>query len=237
MAKPLSSRQQCNPDTFDTLRLSYTIEMMNHRVPGLHFLFLLLVLLFLFASCAEQKHASIQRVGAELREILSMPTYEHVYHDIVYIGEEASFLFIKTVDTKLLFSIDVLVQAGFDLQKGLELSPGRDGSITVALPPAEILRIDADEESIHQYFAKERGKRISRLDYYDEIDRQKEKIRQDALERNILGKAYENGKQIIEKYLQVAGFEEVKFRELSSRGGGEPVVPEQAEEDTSDGSS
>ncbi len=159
-----------------------------------------------------------------IREILSLPTYEHIYRDIIYVGEEASFLMFKTVDTKLLFSIDVKVQAGIDLKKGIELVPGKNGTITVHLPRAAILLVDADENSIHQYFLKERGKEITRLSYYDEISRQKEQIEKDAIDRNILFKAEENAKKLIKKFLTLAGFKNVVFKTIPPNGSGKGEI-------------
>jgi hypothetical protein len=174
------------------------------------------VILFIFAllACESSTPPPPNELEAHIREILTLPTYEHVYRDIIYVGEEAKFLGITTAEKKLLFSIDVVVQAGIDLSNGIEITPKQKNTVEVKLPPPEILLIDADENSINQYFVKERGKSVSRLEYYDEIDRQKAVIREDALERNILVKAEENAKKLIEKFLSLAGFEEVVFKEI-----------------------
>lgn len=177
-------------------------------------LFPVILLIFALLACESNNTPPPDELETHIREILTLPTYEHVYRDIIYVGEEAKFLGITTAEKKLLFSIDVVVQAGIDLSNGIEITPKQKNSVEVKLPPAEILLIDADENSINQYFVKERGKSVSRLEYYDEIDRQKAVIREDALERNILVKAEENAKKLIEKFLSLAGFEEVVFKEI-----------------------
>ncbi len=151
----------------------------------------------------------------KVRSILELPTYEQVYRDIVFVERDRSFLMIRTMHTQVLFSIDIRVQAGIDLSEGLSISrgPGRS-AVTVRLPAAKILLIDADESSIHQYFVKESGGRIERLDYYDEIDRIKDRIREDAIQREILQKAASNAKSMIAGLLAATGFEEVRFAPL-----------------------
>ncbi len=62
------------------------------------------------------------------------------------------------------------------------------------------------------YFLKEnRRNPISRLEYYDEINRTKERIRQDALDRDILYRAEENARRLLKNFLQLAGFHTVYF--------------------------
>jgi hypothetical protein len=131
-----------------------------------------------------------------------MPTFEHVYRDVVFLDRERTFLIFKTVDAEVLFSIDVRVQAGIDLQDGFSVDRKRREGLTVTLPPAKILLVDADEESIHQYFLKEIGGGISRLDYYDEINLKKDDLIQDAVERGILQRATDNARLLIRSFLE-----------------------------------
>jgi ABC-type Fe3+-hydroxamate transport system substrate-binding protein len=175
---------------------------------------LVAALLFTISSCEDRTSVTVNEIETQIREILELPTYEHVYRDIIYVGEEATFLLFKTVDKQVLFSIDVVVQAGIDFTEGLHLIPGKDKEITVRLPPAKILLIDAEEDSIHQYFIKERGEAVTRLEYYDEINRQKEKIREDAIQRGILYNAEQNAQQLITQFLRLAGFTDISFETI-----------------------
>ena len=147
-----------------------------------------------------------------MRELLELPTYEHLYREVVYVDEARSFLLIPTVDARVLFSVDVRVQAGIDLTEGFSLEVRTGGEIVVDLPEAKILLIDADETSIHQYFTRDRGGSISRLTYYDEIDRSKVSIAKDAVERGILTKARVNAEKLLERFLTSVGFQTVVFR-------------------------
>ena len=171
----------------------------------------LLVSLSLAAGCAADKQRDIEQISTRIRSILELPTFEHVYRDVVYIDRERSFLIFKTMDTEVLFAINVRIQAGIDLSDGFAVYRTRKEGITVELPPAKILLADADEESIEQYFLKEIGGSISRLDYYDEINVKKEELISDAVDRGILDRAAENARLLIGGFLENARGESVTF--------------------------
>lgn len=177
-------------------------------------LFILVAIIFMAAGCSGPRKQSIEEVETRIREILSLPTYEHIYRDVVYVGEEARFLGIKTKDKRTLFSIDVNVRAGIDFTEGIDVSVSSEGSAAVRLPPAKILSIDADETTIHQYFVKDFGGNLSRIQYYEEINRKKKFLESDAIKRGILVKAEDNAKLIIRNFLTLAGFKRVEFEEL-----------------------
>lgn len=153
-------------------------------------------------------------IERSVQSILELPTYEHIYHNIIYIGEEARFLWIKHLDKRLLFSIDITVQAGIDLTKGITVSPTPSGGMRIGLPPPEILLVDADESSIRQYISREFGGRFSRLEFYDEIDHSKKQTVQDALESGILDISAARAHTLVKNLLSSLGIDggDVYFR-------------------------
>jgi Protein of unknown function (DUF4230) len=169
------------------------------------------VLIVALSGCADRRHRELDIVTRQIRSILEVPAYEHVYREVIYLGKEASFLGIRTQDKRLLFSVDMRVQAGIRLDRGFSLTPRGISAVDVSLPPAEILLVDADEESIRQFFILERGGSITHTEYYDEIEASKIAIREDALERGILEKAEENARELIRGILSGAGYGEIRF--------------------------
>ncbi len=172
----------------------------------------LILLLNLILSCTPKENISKPVIENQIRGILDLPTVEYVYREIIYVDQEARFLGIKHLDKRLLFSIDLVVNAGIDLTKGIEIRNVSDGSIQIYLPEPEILMVDADEASIHQFFVKEWGDKISHLDYYDEIVKSKNNIKIDAIERNILIKAKNNAEDMILKIFSVYGISKVSLK-------------------------
>ncbi len=136
---------------------------------------------------------------------------EYRYREIVYVGEQKSFLFIPTANKEVLFSVEIRVQAGIDLQQPVTIK--RDGrnprKIHINLPPPAVLLVDVDESTIQQYFVVEQGSRILRMDYSKELESAKQRVLLDAQKRGILLEAERQARTLIEKILQTAGFEEV----------------------------
>ena len=173
-------------------------------------LFLLLSAL-LSLSCSVGRDSKLDRVSQQIRAVLDLPAYEHVYREVIYLGMESSFFGIRTQDKRLLFAVDMRVLAGVPLAEGFELIPRGPTRIDVLLPEAQILMIDADEKSIQQFFILEWGGTITHTEYYEEIEAGKEAVRQDALDRGILVKAGDNARELIEDILTGAGYREIRF--------------------------
>lgn len=190
------------------------------RLPPLVLLFIVPLTLL---ACSAEPEADIPDLERRVTNVLRLHSYEHVYRDIVYFGEERSFLFFKTMDRRLLFSVDIVVRAGVDLEEGIEVltDRGNPDRIVVRLPPTRILRVDADEATIHQYFSRTRGGDVGWLEYGAEIEDVKERVRADALERGILGKAEGNAREMVENFFAIAGFEEVVFRPAAGQEPGD----------------
>ena len=163
-------------------------------------------------SCKPAVTVSKPVIENQIRGILKLPSVEYLYREVIYVGQEAKFLGIKHLDKRLLFSIDITVKAGIDLTKGLEIRSLANQKIQVVLPEPEVLQIDADESSINQFFVKEWGDKISRLDYYDEIVKSKTALKDDAVQRNILYKARINSEDMILRILNAYGIPDVSFQ-------------------------
>lgn len=153
------------------------------------------------------------RLEAGIRDLLELRTVEQIYRAVGYISQEKSVLIFKTVDRQLLYAINIRVQAGIDLTRGLQVVPDRfgRGSVTVTLPPATVLSVDADESSIRQYFSREQGGAVSLLDYGDQIAELKNQTEQDAVNRGILARAEANARKLVEYYLRSVGLREIHF--------------------------
>lgn len=174
---------------------------------------LLVAFLALLTGCSPATRIDTVTVEEQLTNLLELHTYEHIYRDVVYFGEEKSFLFFRTVDRRVLFSIDIRVRAGVDLRQGVSVIPDASdpNRIYVQLPPAEILSVDADEASIHEYFIREQGGRIGLLEMTGQLSEVKQRVAADAIDRGILERAGANAQQIVGDFLTLAGFTDVLF--------------------------
>jgi hypothetical protein len=193
----------------------YTKDRRNMQLK----LALLITVVFLLLSCASEQEPDLPEIETQIKEILTLHTYEHIYRDIIYLDEQKTFLIFKGKGKRprALFSINIRVQAGIDFTEGLRLYRDGEnpGKIYVKMPRAKILLIDADENSIEQFFSREK---IGLIETSDEINIKKEQIRKDAVERGILFKAEENAKKILGDFLRYSGFETVEFTIVAPDG-------------------
>ena len=162
------------------------------------------------SSCGPSQSERLTSLEAKVRNLAELHTYEHTYRDVVYLGEQRQFLFFRTMDRQLLFSVNIRVRAGVDLRQGVSVLPGEARrSVLVRVPAPTILLVDADEESISQYFVRERGGAIGLLEVGAEIEAVKEQVAADAIGRGILDRARENAREVLENLFLQAGFESV----------------------------
>ena len=178
----------------------------------------ILLCTLLVTGCAQTQRQELDTVARRIRSILEIPAYEYVYREIIYLGKEATFLGFRTQDQRLLFAVDMRVQAGVRLPDSLELRPAGLHGVEVRLPAPEILVVDADEESITQFFLLERGGAITHTEYYDEIEASKAAIIEDAIERGILRQAQENLESLITQLLTGIGYTGVVFSSAGTGG-------------------
>ena len=178
----------------------------------------------LLAGCGPVDRAGMVRMERRVESLLELHTYEHRYRNLVYFGEERSFLFIKTVDRAVLFSVDIRVRAGVDLSEGVELTADRFAAdrIYVRLPAARILSVDADESTIAEYFIREQGGRIGLLELSDQLGEVKSRAADEAVDRGILDLADANARRIVRGFLNLAGFREVVFATPQPPGTDDP---------------
>lgn len=180
----------------------------------------------LVAGCRRQTIDTSQ-IATQLRNLLQLSTAEYIYRQIGYLGEEKSFLFFKTMDKRLLYSVNIHVLAGVDLRDelGISVEPKDPRRVTVTLPSARVLQVDADESTLHQYFARSFGGTVSWLEYGDQIAALESATKKDAIERGILDRADANARRIVGAFLTSAGFSSVDFVSVASNGatGGESV--------------
>lgn len=147
-----------------------------------------------------------------INSLLELHTVEYRYRDIVYFGEQEYLLGIfRTKDRQLLFAVDILVQAGIDLNGEIELFRDRERPelAVVRIPAPKILLVDADEGSIEQFFVRERGGSIAWDQVATEMEAVKERVEADAVRNGILRHAEKNAVRLIRETLELAGFEEV----------------------------
>ncbi|MFP4329906.1 MAG: DUF4230 domain-containing protein [Spirochaetaceae bacterium] len=170
--------------------------------------------LILLTGCDNRRDDStLSSLESRINTLLELHTVEYVYRDVVYFGEQEYLLgLFRTRDQQLLFALEIRVQAGLDLEDGVELlrDPDDPELLLLILPAAEVLLVDAVEESIEQFFVRERGGSIEWDQVSGEMEAVKDRVRRDAVEKGILNRAEENARELATELMELAGFEQVQ---------------------------
>jgi hypothetical protein len=154
-------------------------------------------------------------VEEELSDLRVLRSKEYRYTEVVYYVEESRVLGLRTGLREVLFSVDIVVQAGVDLAAGFSVEVADESdlpAVYVTLPAAEILLVDAEEDSIEQYFSAELFGRLDLLEIGDELARAKDRNRSDAIERGILDAAERRARVIVTNLFRSSGFQQIEVR-------------------------
>jgi len=180
-----------------------------------------LILLFaaLVISCGYTKPEKVPPPSPEALEqkvvtILELPTFEQNYREVIYLGDKKAILNVPTRDFRVLFSLDIQLEAGIDLSKPWEIKTDGWEELIITLPEPQILSIDADESTIHQYFIKEWGwgESFGRMDLYEEINHAKTRVKDEAIKRGVLDNARNNAETLVRQLFLMTGFDTVIVR-------------------------
>ncbi len=157
---------------------------------------------------------SASEIAERIRNLQTITTTEYRYRDVIYFGEESRFLGIPAGSRRILFSVSISILAGVDLARGVDvqLDETTGERVFVTLPAPEVIRVDAEERSITQYFVQERLGRIDWVEVSDEVEAAKERNRRDAIDRGMLHQAERQARAVVTRLLHAGGFSDVQIR-------------------------
>jgi len=175
---------------------------------------LLTVFLAIGVSC--QQKPDMREIGADIESrvqtLQNLVSAEYLYRNVVYVDRQRRVLGVAAGSNEVLFSIAIRVQAGIDLSNGFSVDVSDEERIFVTLPEPEVILVDADEQSIEEYFSAEQFLQIEWLDIGTEVESVKENVRTDAIDRGILDLARTNAESLLKNILQSGGYEHVYIR-------------------------
>lgn len=177
------------------------------------FIIMLAVLVFLEAM-NQGPPPDAGAVASRIRDLQTIATTEYRYRDVIYFGEQTRFLGLPAGSRSILFSVSISVLAGVDLNHGVdvEIDDRSSDRVFVTLPAPDIIRVDAEDRSIFQYFVQERFSRIDWVEVSDEVENAKERNKRDAIERGLLLQAERQARAVVTRLLHAGGFSRVQVR-------------------------
>ena len=168
-----------------------------------------MLLLFACEPSISQKESLVRD---QLESVLELHSYEYLYREILYFGEQETVLgFIPTRDRRFLFRVDFRVSAGVDLSEGFEIDSSNSSQIHIRLPEPEILSIDAQESSIRQYLNQSFGGELQYLEISDLLEQARESLAEDATRRGILAEAKREAEALVRTLLSGLGIQNLSI--------------------------
>lgn len=199
-----------NKNVIDNNSVSYIIKIVNKNLIIPLVIILPLLIFFPVKNYMATKSRDITVLN-QIEEIKELITARQIYREIIYSKETKDILWIPILNKEFLISLDYNITAGIDISKGYKITKAHR-EVTITLPRAEILSIDADDTSIKQYFIKERFSKLQRDDYFIMIQESKKKILEGESIKTLLAESENNAKDILTTLLQISGITvNVKF--------------------------
>lgn len=173
----------------------------------------LILLSFFAASCGEKEEVPETEVY-QIRSVGTLSTTEYTLGKIIKWNDEGEWY--KFGDRKILLSCKARVKAGINLNtiKDSDISV-KGKTITIQLPPPEIVSFEMDPEWIRTEMTEVNGFRsdFSQEDKAKVLQKGEESIRKDLKKLNVLDEAERNAKTFLIDFYKNQGFEQVIVHE------------------------
>lgn len=196
--------------------------------------------LVLLGSCQRERVVDYPAIREKASAFLALHSCEMIYRDVSYFAHKEKVLgLFESVDKRLLFAVQIRVRAGIDLKSAgsnaLQVEPLATGErpvkdsapipVRVRMPAPSIVLVDADDQSLYEYFAVARGAQITRNDWDRQIAAVRERVRADAIARGILQRAGANARTMVRNLLALSGLDVVEFIETTGVEASAPAAP------------
>lgn len=173
----------------------------------------MILLSFFAASCGEKEEVPETEVY-QIRSVGTLSTTEYTLGKIIKWNDEGEWY--KFGDRKILLSCKARVKAGINLNtiKDSDISV-KGKTITIQLPPPEIVSFEMDPELIRTEMTEVNGFRsdFSQEDKAKVLQKGEESIRKDLKKLNVLDEAERNAKTFLIDFYKNQGFEQVIVHE------------------------
>lgn len=178
----------------------------------------LLVLLLSLSACS--KPLTGTTIHDRLETLFQLHTVEMVFRDVVYHRSNQRLAGLIPFDHReTLFRVFVSVRAGFDLSRPEFAVAVDNGQVRIRLPEPEILWVDADDSSLHEYFSRDGNIGLRFLQEHKA--KRIEDNRARALQMGILAEAKRNARLLVIDLMRELGVDRWSL-EFSAAPAGQP---------------
>lgn len=167
---------------------------------------LLLVVIFASLSGCKRVGKVVRQEFSQLAPICELATLKCYYHNVANHESGQKSLFRLGYE-KIWLEYSGIVSVGIDASRvKVKLDESREGVVQVTIPPAQVLNIDFDENSIHKLTDSGLFSSVSSKDEAETFAAAQEDMEETArANHSILAQAQNRAKKVLEKYIQKCG--------------------------------
>lgn len=176
---------------------------------------LILVLFISYNKISLERQTDLMssKVEENIIKLVELSTVKYNYTNIVEYKNNIQLkgLDIPFTNKKFIVKYSGYIKAGIDLET-LEIKVDDKNTIRVSMDKPKIIENIISEEDV--YFFDEKDSIFNKLsfkDLYSVLIDEKEKMKEEALEKGLLNDAEKNGKEIIKSFLEGIGFKSIKI--------------------------
>ena len=146
-------------------------------------------------------------LSSEVHSISELATLECYYHNVARLEDPGQTFLITYGNKKVWFEYNGTVVIGIDFSKVVVEEPDSNGKVVVTLPPAKILDISVDKDSISEPLT-ETGlfASVTAEDYTNAYSEAQKNMKESAqADEALLAQGQEHAKAIIENFIRNLG--------------------------------
>lgn len=155
----------------------------------------------------------VSRVEEKLTKILELSTARYDYVNVATYKDSMRYKNIKLPFATKQFMIKYggYIKAGFDMEN-IDIELTDDRGIKIKLGRPLILDNVVDEEEVYVFDEKSSiFNKLSYNDLYEVLIEEKEKIKEEAINKGLLKEAEHSAQELLESLLETMGFDDIKL--------------------------
>lgn len=174
---------------------------------------LLILAIFAYRKISVERQTNLlsNTIEEQVTNLVELATVKYNYTNIVEYDDVLKFkgLNLPFTNKRFIVKYSGYIKAGIDLEN-VEIDMKNKDTVALRMNKPEIVENVISEEDVYFYDEKDSMfNKISFADLYTVLIEEKEKMKQEVIEKGILNDAEKNGEEILKSFLKGMGFKKI----------------------------
>lgn len=176
---------------------------------------LLILAIFAYRKISVERQTNLlsNTIEEQVTNLVELATVKYNYTNIVEYDDVLKFkgLNLPFTNKRFIVKYSGYIKAGIDLEN-VEIDMKNKDTVSLRMNKPEIVENVISEEDVYFYDEKDSiFNKISFADLYTVLIEEKEKMKQEVIEKGILNDAEKNGEEILKSFLKGMGFQKINI--------------------------